>query len=181
MEINYKSTIRSSFMGYVVQAITNNFAPLLFLTFETQYGIPMEQITILITVCFIIQLFVDLASALFVDKIGYRAAALLAHGFASIGLVFLGILPNIMQNAFIGLLISVICYAIGGGLLEVIVSPMVEACPSDNKEKTMGFLHSAYCWGCVALIGLSTLFFNVVGIKYWWILSIIWAIVPLVN
>lgn len=181
MKLTYKHTIISCFLGYVVQAIINNFAPLLFLTFQSSYNIPLSQITLLIGFNFIVQLTVDLASAGFAERIGYRKSMLLAHGLSVLGLAAMGILPEILPSPFVGLLISVFLYAIGGGLLEVLVSPIVEACPTDNKERMMSILHSFYCWGVVAVITLSTLFFTIFGIENWRVLAFIWAILPLAN
>ena len=164
-----------------MQAIVNNFAPLLFLTFQAQYGIPLSQITVLITVNFALQLTVDFVSAFFIDKIGYRVSIVAAHAFAAAGLVLMTVLPEIMPSPFAGLLIAVICYAVGGGLLEVLVSPIVEACPTDNKEQAMSLLHSFYCWGSVAVVGLSTLFFALFGTRSWRYLALMWATVPLAN
>ena len=181
MKKNYKSTVNACFAGYVVQSIVNNFVPLLFLTFNKSYGIELSKITALITVNFILQLCIDLLSAFFIDKIGYRAAAIMAHVFAAAGLVSLTVLPEILPSPFVGLLISVVLYAVGGGLLEVIVSPIVEACPTDNKEKMMSLLHSFYCWGSVAVVGLSTLYFSIFTTANWKYLALIWAVVPIVN
>ena len=164
-----------------MQAIVNNFAPLLFLTFQAQYGIPLSQITVLITVNFALQLAVDFVSAFFIDKIGYRVSIVAAHAFAAAGLVLMTVLPEIMPSPFAGLLIAVMCYAVGGGLLEVLVSPIVEACPTDNKEQSMSLLHSFYCWGSVAVVGLSTLFFALFGTRSWRYLALMWAAVPLAN
>lgn len=179
--LQYKHTVRACFVGYVVQAIVNNFAPLLFLTFQAQYGIPLSQITVLITVNFALQLTVDFVSAFFIDKIGYRVSIVAAHAFAAAGLVLMTVLPEIMPSPFAGLLIAVMCYAVGGGLLEVLVSPIVEACPTDNKEQAMSLLHSFYCWGSVAVVGLSTLFFALFGTRSWRYLALMWATVPLAN
>ena len=179
--LQYKHTVRACFVGYVVQAIVNNFAPLLFLTFQAQYGIPLSQITVLITVNFALQLIVDFVSAFFIDKIGYRVSIVAAHAFAAAGLVLMTVLPEIMPSPFAGLLIAVMCYAVGGGLLEVLVSPIVEACPTDNKEQAMSLLHSFYCWGSVAVVGLSTLFFALFGTRSWRYLALMWAAVPLAN
>lgn len=181
MNGKYKQTINACFIGYIIQAIVNNFVPLLFLTFQSSYGIPLSQITLLITVNFAIQLTVDLASVSFVDRIGYRASMLIAHGMSALGLAGLTILPRILGNAYAGLLISVVCYAIGGGLLEVLVSPVMESCPTDNKEKAMSMLHSFYCWGQVGVVLVSTLFFRLFGIGSWRILALIWAVVPIAN
>ena len=161
--MTYKHTERASFTGYIVQAVVNNFVPLLFLTFQKQFGIPLSQVTLLITLNFLLQLAVDGASVFFIDRIGYRASALLAHGFAALGLIFLAVLPSVLPSAFAGLLISVLFYAVGGGLLEVIISPIVEACPSEHKAKTMSLLHSFYCWGSAGVVVLSTLFLAVFG------------------
>ncbi len=181
MDNKYQKTIYACFLGYIVQAIVNNFVPLLFLTFESAYNIPLSKITLLITFNFGIQLLVDLLSAGFVDKIGYRVCAVAAHIFSALGLLGLSVLPEILPDAYIGLLISVTIYALGGGLLEVLVSPIVESCPSKNKEKTMSLLHSFYCWGHVGVVLFSTLFFRIFGIDNWKILICIWIIIPLAN
>lgn len=177
----YKRTLTACFIGYIVQAIVNNFAPLLFLTFQSTYGIPLSRITLLVTINFSLQLLIDLLSAGFIDKIGYRASVVLAHIFSAAGLILMTVLPGLLPDAFVGLLISVLVYALGGGLLEVLVSPIVEACPTDNKEKAMSLLHSFYCWGHVGVVLLSTLFFAVFGIENWKILALLWALVPLFN
>lgn len=181
MKTGYEKTVAACFTGYIVQAIVNNFIPLLFLTFQDTYGIPLSKITVLITFNFGLQLAVDLASVAFVDKIGYRASLVLAHLFSAAGLLLLPIFPGALPDPFLGLLCSVALYAIGGGLLEVLVSPVVESCPSKRKEQTMSLLHSFYCWGHVGVVLISTLFFQVFGTQNWKILAIIWAVVPLAN
>ncbi len=181
MQNQYNKTISACFTGYIVQAIVNNFTPLLFLFFQKSYHIPLSQITLLVTFNFGIQLLVDLLSVGFVDKIGYRASMVIAHVLSAAGLILLTVLPEILPVPFAGILTAVMIYAIGGGLLEVLVSPVVEACPSDNKEKAMSMLHSFYCWGHAGVVLLSTLFFYVAGIENWKILAVIWALIPLVN
>ena len=181
MKDKYQNTMYACFVGYIVQAVVNNFVPLLFLTFESSYGIPLSQITMLITFNFGIQLLVDLLSAKFVDKIGYRVSIVMAHIFAALGLAGLVVLPDLLPNAFAGLLIAVVVYAIGGGLIEVLISPIMESCPSENKEKAMSLLHSFYCWGHVGVVLLSTLFFWFFGIANWKILAILWVIIPVCN
>lgn len=181
MKINAKTTMTACFIGYIVQAIVNNFVPLLFVTFQTTYNIPLASITLLITINFVIQLLIDAFSAWFIDKIGYKTSIILAHIFATLGLILLIFLPELIPNHFIGILISVIVYAIGGGLIEVLVSPIMEACPSDNKEKAMSLLHSFYCWGHVGVVLISTIFFAIFSTANWKILTLIWAIIPLLN
>lgn len=181
MKPNYKPTIYACFVGYIVQAIVNNFVPLLFLTFQDSYGIPLSKITFLITFNFLLQLGVDFAAAFVVDRVGYRVIAVAAHVFATVGLASLAVLPGMMADPFVGLMISVVIYALGGGLLEVVISPMVEACPTDNKEAAMSLLHSFYCWGQVGVVLLSTLFFVTVGIEHWKVLALFWAVIPLLN
>lgn len=181
MKLNYNTTLRASFVGYIVQAIVNNFAPLLFVTFNESYDIPFSKITLLITVNFFLQLCVDLASAFFVDRIGYRKSVVMAHVFAAAGLISLTILPELFADPFVGLLLSVVLYALGGGLLEVVISPIVEACPNDHKDRTMSILHSFYCWGSVAVVGISTAYFAVFGVENWKWLALIWAAVPIIN
>ena len=177
----YQLTMYACFIGYIVQAIVNNFLPLLFVTFQKTYSIPLTQITLLITLNFGIQLVIDMLSAGFVDKIGYRASAIIAHVCSAAGLVLLTVLPGAFPDPFAGILIAVFIYAIGGGLIEVLISPILEACPTGNKEKAMSLLHSFYCWGHVGVVLISTLFFTLFGIENWKILAVCWAVVPAVN
>ena len=181
MNMNYQRTIYACFVGYIVQAIVNNFVPLLFLTFEGTYGIEMGRITMLITMNFGVQLVVDLLSAGFVDKIGYRISIVLAHLFSAVGLAGLVFLPGILPDAYTGLCISVVIYALGGGLIEVLISPIMESCPTDNKEKAMSLLHSFYCWGHVGVVLVSTIFFHLAGIENWRILTLLWVVIPVAN
>ncbi len=181
MKSEAQKTMYACFAAYIVQAIVNNFVPLLFVTFQNSYHIPLSQITMLITLNFGIQLLIDLLSAGFIDKIGYRASIVIAHLCSAAGLALLTILPELLPNAFIGLLIPVMIYAAGGGLLEVLVSPIVEACPTDNKEQAMSLLHSFYCWGHVGVVLISTAFFACFGTAHWKVMALLWTILPLVN
>lgn len=178
---NYNHTIYACFIGYITQAIINNFVPLLFLTFQSSYGIPLDKITLLITINFAVQLTVDLLAAKYVDRIGYRICTVAAHVLAVAGLTGLAFFPALLPDPYIGLVLSVICYAMGGGIIEVLISPIVEACPTDKKEAAMSLLHSFYCWGHVFVILFSTAFFFLIGIAHWQILACIWAMVPLFN
>ena len=181
MKYSYDSTMRACFTGYIVQAIVNNFVPLLFLTFQRTYHIPLQQITLLVTFNFGIQLLTDLLSVAFVDRMGYQASMVLAHILSALGLICLTVLPERMGHPFAGILISVIVYAVGGGLLEVLVSPVVEACPSTHKEKAMSMLHSFYCWGHVGVVLFSSIFFKLAGIENWKLLAVLWAVIPILN
>ena len=149
---NYNATVAACFTGYVVQAVINNFIPLLFITIQDAFSISLTKITMLVTANFAVQLVIDMMSALFVDKIGYRISIVSAHIFAALGLVMLAVLPYLMSDPYFGILISVIIYAVGGGIIEVLISPIMESCPTDNKEKAMSLLHSFYCWGQVGVI-----------------------------
>mgnify|MGYP004702257971 FL=1 len=169
------------FIGYIVQAVVNNFVPLLFVTFQNSYRIPLSQITALITINFTVQLLVDMLSAGFVDRIGYRASIVLAHLCAAVGLILLTVLPELLPDAFTGILIAVLIYGIGGGLIEVLISPIMEACPTDNKEKAMSLLHSFYCWGHVGVVLISTVFFAAFGTSQWKVLTWIWSVIPILN
>lgn len=180
-EENYNQTIVACFVGYIVQAIINNFVPLLFLTFQKNYQISLPQITMLVTFNFGVQLVVDLLAIGFVDKIGYRTSIVTAHIFSACGLLLITLLPDALSSPFLGILFSVMLYAIGGGLLEVLVSPIVESCPSNNKEKAMSMLHSFYCWGHVGVVLFSTLFFHLFGIENWKVLARLWALIPIFN
>ena len=178
---NYKKTLIACYLGFVTQAITANFAPLLFLTFKNTYGITLEKIALIPMVFYLTQLLVDLAATKFADKIGYRACVLASQVVSAAGLVLMAILPDALPVPFAGILLSVVLYAIGSGLIEVLISPIVEACPFENKDGVMSLLHSFYCWGAMGVILGSTLFFAVFGVENWKILTFIWALIPLYN
>lgn len=178
---DFRHTIAASYIGYITQAIVNNFAPLLFVTFHRTYGISLSRIGLLVTVNFVTQILVDLFSAKFTDRIGYRPNAVLAHIFAAVGLILLGILPELTSDPYLGISIAVVIYAIGGGLTEVIISPIVEACPTDKKGAAMSLLHSFYCWGSVLVVLVSTLLFRLLGLDSWRIISAMWAVIPTCN
>ena len=177
---NFRHTFYASYGGYFVQAIINNFLPLLFLTFQRDFSLPYDKISLLIVINFGFQLVVDYFSAYFIDRVGYRKCTILAHLLAAAGLFSLSVLPFILPP-YAGIVISIIIYATGSGLIEVIISPLVEACPSDNKEGAMSLLHSFYCWGHMCVVLLSTLFFTVFSVDNWRYLAVIWALVPLLN
>ena len=178
---NYKKTLFACYLGFITQAISANFTPLLFLTFKSTYGISLEKIALIPFVFYLTQLLIDFAATKFADKIGYRICVTASQMLSAFGLALMVILPEILPVPFVGILISVIFYAMGSGLIEVLVSPIVEACPFENKDGMMSLLHSFYCWGAVGVILGSTLFFSVFGVKNWRILTLIWALVPLVN
>ena len=178
---NYKRTLIACYLGFITQAITANFAPLLFLKFHKDYAIPLGKIAMISTMFFLTQLIVDVLCAKYVDRIGYRKSVVASEVCSVAGLVGLAFLPELFQDPFIGIIISVIVYAIGSGLIEVLVSPIVEACPFEHKEAAMSLLHSFYCWGSVGVVLFSTLFFTVFGIDRWKWLACIWALVPLYN
>ena len=180
-EKNYKKTLIACYLGFVTQAIAANFTPLLFVTFKNTYEIGFEKIALIPLIFYLTQLLIDLAATKFVDKIGYRICVISSQVLSAAGLVLMAILPDLLATPFIGILISVVLYAMGSGLIEVLVSPIVEACPFKNKEGMMSLLHSFYCWGAVGVILGSTLFFTVFGTGNWKILTLIWAIVPLLN
>lgn len=178
---NYRKTLIACYLGFVTQAISANFTPLLFLTFISTYGIALEKIAMIPLVFYLTQLLIDLAATKFADKIGYRTCVVSSQVLSAIGLVLMAVLPEVLSVPFIGILISVVLYAMGSGLVEVLVSPIVEACPFENKEGMMSLLHSFYCWGAMGVIFGSTLFFAIFGLENWKILTFIWALVPLYN
>ncbi len=178
---NYKKTLIACYLGFITQAISANFAPLLFLTFKGSYGISLEKIALIPMVFYLTQLLVDLGATRFADVIGYRACVVASQVVSAMGLILMAFLPDITPNPFVGILISVVLYAIGSGLIEVLVSPIVEACPFKNKAGVMSLLHSFYCWGAVGVILGSTIFFAIFGTACWKILTLIWAVVPLIN
>ena len=178
---NYNHTLYACYTGYITQAIVNNFAPLLFLTFQSAFGLSLDKVALLVTINFGVQLTVDYLSARFVDRIGYRPCIVAAHVLSALGLIGLALFPAILPSAYVGLVIAVVLYAIGGGLIEVLISPIVEACPTERKEAAMSLLHSFYCWGHVFVVLVSTAFFATAGIGNWRVLACCWAIVPAAN
>lgn len=178
---NYNHTIYACYIGYITQAIVNNFVPLLFLTFATDYQLSLDKITLITTINFLVQLLVDLLAVKVVDRIGYRPCLVFGHLCAVVGLAGLAFFPEFIGNAYVGIMTCVILYAIGGGLMEVLISPVVEACPTTKKEAAMSLLHSFYCWGHVGVVILSTLFFQCFGISNWRLMACVWALVPLFN
>lgn len=178
---NYRKTLIACYLGFITQAIAANFAPLLFLTFHKSFQIPLGKIALISTTFFFTQLVIDVLCAKTVDRIGYRKCIVASEVFSALGLICLAFLPDLLPDPFVGILISVIIYAMGSGLIEVLCSPIVEACPFDHKEAVMSLLHSFYCWGSVGVILLSTLFFTLFGIENWRLLACIWALVPLYN
>lgn len=181
MKSKYQKTLIACYLGFITQAIAANFAPLLFLTFHRTYQISLGRIAFISTAFFFTQLLVDLFCAKYVDRIGYRRSVIASEVFSAAGLIGLAFLPSLLPDPYVGILISVIIYAMGSGLIEVLVSPIVEACPFDNKDSVMSLLHSFYCWGSVGVILLSTIFFAIFGIENWRILACIWALIPLYN
>ena len=181
MKKNYQKTLLACYLGFITQAITANFAPLLFLKFHTQYGITLGQIALIPTTFFLTQLLIDIFCARFADFIGYRRSIVISEITSALGLLGLAFIPDLFANPFIGILICVVMYAVGSGLIEVLVSPIVEACPFEHKDSVMSLLHSFYCWGWVGVTLLSTMFFAVFGIEHWKWLACFWALVPLYN
>ena len=181
MKKNYHKTLIACYLGFITQAISANFAPLLFLTFHRTYHISLGKIAFISTIFFFTQLLVDLFCARYVDKIGYRRCVVASEILSACGLIGLAFLPNILPNAYAGILLSAMIYAAGSGLIEVLVSPIVEACPFDNKDSVMSLLHSFYCWGHMGVVLLSTVFFALCGIDNWKILTILWVLIPIAN
>ena len=181
MEKNYGKTLSACYLGFITQAITANFVPLLFLKFHNDYGISLGRVALIPTAFFLTQLLIDVLCARFVDAIGYRKSVVASEVASGLGLAGLAVIPELFGDPFIGIMICVVIYAVGSGLIEVLVSPIVEACPFDHKDAVMSLLHSFYCWGAVGTILLSTLFFAVFGIDHWKILACLWALIPLYN
>ena len=180
-EKNYKKTLIACYLGFITQAIATNFAPLLFLTFQGSFGIPLDRIALIPMVFYLTQLLVDLVAARVADAIGYRICVVISQAISAAGLILLAILPSLLPDPFVGIMLSVVLYAIGSGLIEVLISPIVEACPFANKAGVMSLLHSFYCWGAVGVILGSTLFFAIFGMPAWRALAMIWALLPLIN
>ena len=180
-QVKYRRTLLACYLSFITQAICANFLPLLFMVFHENYEISFGNLAFISTAFFFTQLVVDFVCAKVVDKIGYRPCIIVSEIACGVGLAALAILPDIMPSPFVGILICVVIYAIGSGLIEVLASPIIEACPFENKESMMSLLHSFYCWGFVGVILISTLFFTIFGLENWKILALLWSVIPLYN
>ncbi len=178
---NFKATIAASCIGYFTQAILINFAPLLFITFRNEFGLSLAQLSVLIATNFATELIIDFLGTKYVSKIGYRRSVIIAQALSVIGLCMIPTMPRLMANKFFALEIAMIFCGLGGGLIEVLISPIVEACPTKRKSAIMSMLHSFYCWGQMGVVLLSTIYFRTVGIEHWEYLSLIWAIIPAID
>lgn len=178
---NFKKTIFACYRGYITQGIVNNLSPLFFVIFQDHFGIDYMLISALILCNFITQVITDVLAVRYVDRIGMRRAAVLAHVLAFSGLAMQGILPNILPAPYIGLVIATVINGIGGGLIEVIISPIVDSCPGDAKASAMSLLHSFYCWGQVGVVLITTLLLRVIGEDLWYIIPLLWSLIPFYN
>lgn len=181
MHHTFKHTLHSCYLGYITQAINNNLAPILFIVFQNQFNISFEMLGRLILINFGTQLIVDVAALRLVDKIGYRTSMVLAHAFSAAGMMLMGILPHISASPYIGLVIATVTYAIGGGLIEILVNPIVDSLPGEAKASALSLLHSFYCWGHVVVVLLSTVALKLMGNSLWYFLPMIWALIPIYN
>ena len=181
MDKKYRRTLYASYIGYITQAIVVNLAPLLFVVFQREFQLSLGQIGFLVTYNFLVQILVDLAGVQYADKLGYKTCAIVSHIFSAVGLICLGILPNVMPSPYMGLLAATTIYAAGGGMLEVVISPIVEALPTNGKSAAMSLLHSFYCWGQALVVVLTTVFFGIAGTENWRYLALLWAIIPIAN
>ena len=181
MKYTYKDTLHACYTGYITQAIVNNLAPLFFVIFQNRYGLSFEEVGRIILINFVVQIAADLISVKFMDSIGYRKGAVLAHALCAAGLILMAVLPNIMPTPYIGIIISVVFYACGGGLLEVLVSPIVDSLPGDQKDSAMSLLHSFYCWGQVSVVLVTTILLGLLGQDFWPLLPVMWALIPIYN
>ena len=178
--LTYKNTLYACYLGYITQAIVVNLSPIFFVIFKDSYGLTNTQIGTVVFVLFALQLFIDLASAWFVDRIGFRRCAIVAHIAAASGLVLLGILPRVLDS-YTGIMISVVISAVGSGLIEVLISPIVDLLPADSKASAMSLLHAFYCWGQVAVVAFSTIILALIGDGLWYIIPFLWAIIPVTD
>ena len=181
MKYSYKHTLRACYIGYITQAIVNNLAPILFIVFQNEFHISFEEIGRLILINFATQTFADVMAIKYVDKLGYRKSAIFAHVFCAFGLIGLSVLPQLLPSPYTGLVIAVMIYALGGGILEVLVSPIVESIPGDEKAAAMSLLHSFYCWGQMGVVLVTTILLKLIGNNMWTIVPIIWAVIPIYN
>ena len=176
----YRKTQLACYLGFVTQAIVANFTPLLFLAFHREYGVSIASLALIPAVFYAVQLVTDFLCAKF-KNLDYRKSIIISEVTSALGLAGLSFLPQLFPHPLVGILLCVAVYAVGSGLIEVLCSPIIEACPFPNKEGMMSLLHSFYCWGAVGVILGSTLFFTLFGLENWRILACLWALIPLYN
>lgn len=179
--MTYKHTLHSCYLAYVTQAAVVNLAPILFVIFQTEFGLTYQQIGALSLINFLTQLSIDAVAIKTLDKVGYRPAAIGCCACCTLGFLLLAICPAIWPGEFFALCLPVIVYAVGGGLAEVIVSPIADSLPLENKEGSMALVHGAYSWGQAAVVLVSTCTLAIIGHARWQWLPLIWAILPLYN
>ena len=178
-KFNYTHTLLACYISYIVQAIVNTLSPLLFVVYSERLGLSLLQISVLITFNFVIQLAVDIGSTFFITRIGYRRGVIIAQFLVITGLLLMPTLTALMSSKFAALLISSTIMCSGGGLIEVIVSPVVEAIPGDKKASDMSILHSFYCWGQVIVVLVTTVYLAVFGLDAWRFLPLLFALFPI--
>lgn len=181
LEKKYLPTKLAGYVGFIVQAIVNNFLPILFIVFQDVYGLGYEKLGRLIVINFATQMFIDFITPKIIHKLGYRRAAFLCQFTACVGLCLMAVLPRFMSNTYLAIIISIVFYATGSGLMEVILSPMIEMLPTGNKSGNMAVLHSFYCWGQTVVVPLTTLMVFIFGRENWTYIPLVWAVVPFVN
>ena len=177
----FKATMKACYLGYVTQAVVITLAPLLFIIFQDSFHISYEQLGRLVLFNFATQIFADWVAMHIVDRIGYRVSALIAHAFCALGLIALGILPFVLPNPYMGLIVAVMIYAMGGGFIEVIISPIVDTLPNEAKASAMSLLHSFFCWGQVGVVVITTLLLKLLGPSLWYLLPVAWSLIPIYN
>lgn len=179
--VSYKSTKVACYLGYITQAISINLLPLLYVTFQKEFSVSLAQLGLLVTVLFVVQIAVDLLAARFGKNLSYRYGSVISFVLAALGLAMMCVLPSVMDDPYVAIFISSVVLSVGGGMTEVLISPIVDAIPEEGKVGEMSLLHSFYCWGVVAVIALSTAFFALVGIDHWRWLMLLWTVMPILT
>ena len=159
MKLTYKHTQLACYLGYISQAITTTFLPLLFIRLSNEFGFSLQKLTFLIITIFVSEILIDALCPKFINRIGYRASMVFANICSAIGTAGYAVIPFLTEDPYTGFVICALINAVGSGFDEVLVSPIVEACPTKNKARAMAMLHSFYCWGCAAVVLLSSLYF----------------------
>ena len=178
---SYKSTIAACYIGSFVQAIIVNTTPILFIPLREQFGLTFQQMGLLVLINFISQVGCDILFSNAIDKYGFRRFVVAAHGLAVVGLVLFAASPLLFDRPFAGFVTATIIFSGSGGLLELLLSPIVNAIPTDEKAGAMSVLHSFYSWGQAAVILLTTVLLFVFGRAWWQWIILIWTLVPLFN
>lgn len=170
------------YLGSGGMAIVSVLSPLLFVTFRELYGISYTLLGLLVVANFLTQLSVDLIFSFFTKYFNIHKTVRTMPIITFSGLLIYTLMPLIFpEYVYLWLIIGTIVFSASAGLGEVLLSPVIAAIPSDNPDREMSKMHSAYAWGCVAVVVISTLFLKLAGTHNWQFLALLLSLLPFAN